>query len=117
MEKLELTPHKLNDNRLNYNTEKSFFGQTEMEYIGFWVTRTGIQPINKKVEAIMNLMPTTSKKWMKYFIGLVNYCRDMWSRSSHLLQPFTEFTSYEVRLKWTDVEQKAFYDIKQAVAH
>ena len=36
----------LKDNRLKFNIEKSSFGQTEMNYLRFWVTRTGIQPIN-----------------------------------------------------------------------
>ena len=29
-----------------------FFGPTEMEYLGFWVTHNGVKPINKKAEAI-----------------------------------------------------------------
>ena len=48
LEKLELTPQKLKDNGLKCNIKKSFFGQTEMKYLGFWVTQTGIQPVNNK---------------------------------------------------------------------
>ena len=29
------------------NVDKSFFGQAEKEYIGFWDTWNGIRPINK----------------------------------------------------------------------
>ena len=47
-EKLERTLQKLKDNGLKYNIEISSFGKTEMEYLRFWVTRTGIRPINKK---------------------------------------------------------------------
>ena len=28
-----------------------------MEYLGFWVTRTGIRSINKQIEDIVNMMP------------------------------------------------------------
>ena len=35
---------------------------------------------------------------------------------SHLLQPLTVLTSNKVKFKWTDVEQKAFDEIKRAVA-
>ena len=35
LEKLELTLQTLKDNGLKCNIEKSFFGQTEMEYLGF----------------------------------------------------------------------------------
>ena len=37
----------------------------------------------------------------------------MWNRQSHLLQPLTELRSNKVSFKWTDIEQKAFYDIKR----
>ena len=50
------------------------------------------------------------------FIGIVNYYRDMWSRLSHLLHPLTALESNKVKLKWTDLEQKAFDYIKRAVA-
>ena len=40
----------------------------------------------------------------------------MWYRRSHLIHRLTALTSNKVRLKWTDVEQKYFDDIKQAVA-
>ena len=49
LEKLELTLKKLNNNRLKRNIEKSLFGKTKMEYLGFWVNLTGIRPINMKL--------------------------------------------------------------------
>ena len=45
--KLEQVLQKLKDSRLKCNIEKSIFGQTEMEYLGFWVIRKGIRPVNK----------------------------------------------------------------------
>ena len=35
LEKLELNLQKIKDNGLRCNKEKSFFGQTEMEYLSF----------------------------------------------------------------------------------
>ena len=77
LEKLELTLQKIKDNRLKCNLEKSFFGQTEIEYLGFRVTWRGIWPINKKVEAIVNMKPPKNTKEVCSFIGIVNYYRDM----------------------------------------
>ena len=107
----------LRANRLKCNIEKSYFGQTEMEYLGFWVNWTGIWPINKKVEAIVNMMPPKNQKQVCSFIGLVNYYRDIWAKQSHLLQPLTILTSKKVKFKWTVVEQKSFNEIKQIFAH
>ena len=66
-----------------------------MEYLGFWVTKNGIQHA---------------------FIGLVNYYKDMWAKRSHLLHHLTALTPNKVKFKWTDVEQKAFGKIKYIVA-
>ena len=41
--------NKLKVKGLKYNIEKSFFRQTEIEFLGFWVTRDGVKPINKKI--------------------------------------------------------------------
>ena len=62
LEKLKLILEKLKDNRLKCNVEKLLFGQIEMEYLVFLVTRTGNRPINKKLEAIVNMKPPKKTK-------------------------------------------------------
>ena len=117
LDKLEQMLQKLKDNGRKCNIDKSFFGKTEMEYLGFWVTGTGIRPINKKVKAIVNMTPPKNMKQMRAFIGVINYYRDMWARRSHILHPLTALTSPKVKFKWTSVEQKSFDKIKRTVAH
>ena len=48
IQKLASTINKLKVKGLKYNIEKYFFGKTEIEYLGFWVTR-GVKPINNKI--------------------------------------------------------------------
>ena len=48
LNKLEQVLQNIKDNRLKCNIEKSFFRKTQMEYLGFWVTRNGIHPVKKK---------------------------------------------------------------------
>ena len=43
-----------------------------MEYLGFWVTRDGVKPTNRKTEAMNNINSTTSQKKIQRFIGAVN---------------------------------------------
>ena len=88
-----------------------------MEYLGFWVNQSGIQPIYKKLEAIINMTPPKNMEEVRAFIGIVNYYRDMWYRRSHLLNPLTALTLSKVKFKWSDVDHKSFYDIKRAVTH
>ena len=50
------------------------------------------------------------------FIILVNNCREMWSRWSHLLHPLTTLTPDKVKFKWIEIEKNAFEDIKHIVS-
>jgi hypothetical protein len=84
LEKLDEVLKRLEKAGLKVNAKKSFFAREELEYLGFWITRNGIQPLPKKVEAIQRLAPPTNKKELRGFIGLVNYYRDMWKNRSHL---------------------------------
>ena len=62
------------------------------------------------------MKPHNNKKQVQAFISVINYCRDMWARLSHLLHPLTALTSPKVKFKWTDVEHKVFDEIKRTVA-
>ena len=86
---VELVLQRLNDVGFAVNLRKSKFAVTEIDYLGYWITRNGIQPQPKKVEAIMRLTPPTTKRQLRRFLGMINYYRDMWRRRSHVLAPLT----------------------------
>jgi len=115
LNKLEAIFERLLEAGLKVNAKKSFFGKDSLEYLGYWVTRDGIQPLETKVSAIRKIAVPTNKKQLRRFIGLVNYYRDMWIRRSDVLAPLTRLTSKEAKWRWTDVEQKAFDTMKQIV--
>ena len=49
IQNLELTLNKLKEKGLKFSIENSFFRQTKMEYLGFWVTCDGAKTINRKI--------------------------------------------------------------------
>jgi len=101
---------------LKVNASKSSFCSEELEYLGYWISRQGIRPLQKKVEAINNLATPKTKKQLRSFIGMVNHYRDMWIRRSDVLSPLTELTSKKVKFVWTDRHQKAFDTMKRIMA-
>jgi hypothetical protein len=101
---------------LKVNATKSFFGKPELEYLGFWITRTGIQPVAKKVDAILNIATPTTRRELRRFLGMVNYYRDMWIRRSDVLAPLTKLVSNEAKWLWTPEQQKAFETMKQIMS-
>ncbi len=101
---------------LKINAKKSFFAKGELEYLGYWVTRKGIQPMPKKVDAMMLLEDPKTRKQLRAFIGMINYYRDMWQHRSHVLAPLTSLTSVNIPWKWGDEQSKAFQKAKSILS-
>ena len=70
-----------------------------MEYLGFWVTHDGVNPINKNIEAITNMVPPTSRKEVRKLIGVINCYHNMCPRRSHVLVPLTKLTPIKSKFK------------------
>ena len=116
LEQLEAVFHLLRKSGLKVNATKSFFCEEQLEYLGYWITREGIQPLSRKVEAILNIAPPKTRKQLRSFIGMINYYRDMWIRRAHTLAPLTGMTSAKVKWEWTTEHQRAFDTIKRIMA-
>jgi transposase InsO family protein len=100
---------------MRVNASKSKFFAEQIEYLGYWITRKGIQPVYNKVEAILKIKAPKTRKELRRFIGIVNYYRDMWFRRSELLAPLTSLTSGNVKFEWLPSHQQAFDKIKKVI--
>ena len=116
MEKLHTVPTRIENSGFRANTRKGFFARTELEYLGYWLTRNGMQPQPKKVEAICRLAAPQNRRQLRHFLGMVNFYRDMWRRRSHLIAPLSALTSKDVPWKWGEEQQQAFEEIKRVVS-
>jgi hypothetical protein len=67
----------LSDKGLRVNAEKSTFCAGEIDYVGYWISKSGIHPIPKKVEANKNMVHQTTRRELRQLIVMVNYYRDM----------------------------------------
>jgi hypothetical protein len=54
------------------------------------LTREGIKPQPKKVQAILVLSPPNNVKKLRHFLGMLQYYQDMWARRSEMLAPLTD---------------------------
>ena len=89
---------RISEAGLRINADKSTFCAIEIEYLGFWITRQGVQPMTNQIVAIQNIArPATGRK-LQGFIGMINFYRDMWIRRSDLLAPLTAITSTKIPL-------------------
>ena len=86
----------------------------ETDFLGHWLTPTGIKPWCKKVDAILSLQPPSNIKQLHSFWGMVNYYCNMWPHQTHVLAPLTAMTS-KCAFNWDPNHQEAFDQMKSLV--
>ena len=58
---------------LRINADKSTFCAIEIEYLCFWITRQGVQPMTNQIEAIQNIARPATRRQLRRFIGMINF--------------------------------------------
>jgi hypothetical protein len=129
LQKMETVLTKLHDAKLKVNAAKSSFCAHEIEYLGYILTREGIKPQSKKGQAILALHLHNNVKELRHLLGMVQYYRDMWARSSEMLAPLTDLVGECRETKtprmnktkkkpwqWDPIHQQVIDNVKAAIA-
>ncbi len=114
---------------LEINVATLFFCAQETEYLGYILTRGGIKPQPKKVQANLVLNPPNNVKELQQFLGMVQYYRDVWQKRSEMLAPLTDLVGEcgEIKItkrnkskkkpwRWESIHQQAFDNVKATIA-
>jgi hypothetical protein len=64
---MEQVLYRLQKADFRANLRKCYFGEDKIDYLGYEITRYGIQPQPKKVDAILNLSPPKTKRQLRHF--------------------------------------------------
>ncbi len=130
LQKMERVLTRLCDAGVKANAAKSlWFCAHEIEYLGYILTRDGIKPQLKKVQAILALNLPNNVKELRNFLVMVQYYRNMWERRSEMLAPLTDLvgecgetkTTEKNKTKkkpwrWDLIHQQEFDNVKAAIA-
>ncbi len=128
LDKLREVLRRLCKAGLKVDAAKSFFCTHEIEYLGYILTREGIKPQPKKVQAILALNLPNNVKELRHFLGMVQYYRDMWAKCSEMLAPLFNLvgecgetkTTRKNKVKkkpwhWDLIHQIAFDNVKATI--
>jgi hypothetical protein len=118
LQELEIVLKRLAKAGLKCKIDKCLFCQPEIDYLGYIITKEGIKPQPKKVQAIIDMQRPTTKTEVRHFLGMVQYYRDLWPRRSEICAPLTELTKGTKKgpVQWNDRCETAFTKMKRLIA-
>ncbi len=120
LDKLEQVFIWFQDAGLKVDAAKSFFVTQETEFLGYILTRGGVKPQLKKVQAILMINLPNNVKELQRFLGMVQYYRDMWTKRSEILASLTDLVGKKNGTKkklwrWESIHQQAFENVKATI--
>jgi hypothetical protein len=97
------------------NSNKSAFGVSAGEFLGFLVHEVGIEVGKRSMKAIDEVVPPTNLEELQSLLGKINFVRRFISNLSQKVLPFSPLLRIKKDQKfvWGDKQQKAFDEIKQ----
>lgn len=118
---LRIVLERLRDNGLSINSEKCTFGATEVQFLGYLVSKDGISPLPEKVQAIRDFPKPDTVEKMRRFLGMVNHYHRCIPRASRLQAPLNKFLINSKKkdktpITWNSEAEQAFDTIKETLA-
>ncbi len=112
---LELVSERLNANGIQVNVKKSKFAQESVVYCGFKVEGGRITVDPDKVKAVTNWPAPQTVSAVRSFLGFVGFYRRFIEGFARIAAPLTDLTKKDVGWRWTDVEEKSFETLRDAL--
>jgi hypothetical protein len=113
---VRLVLDQLRQHKLYAKQSKCEFFQSSIGFLGHVVSGDGISMEPGKVKAITEWPPLQSVHDVRSFLGLAGYYRRFVTGFSRIAAPLSELTKNDQKWEWTNVQQQAFEQLKQAIA-
>lgn len=88
-ENLEIILKTIEEANMKIQIDKCEFMKDEVEFLGFIITQTGIKANQKKVQAIVEMLPPKTVKELRSFLGMAGYYRRFIKDFAKLAKPLT----------------------------
>ena len=103
-------------NGLVINLDKCSFALPEIDYLGHKITATGIVPLRRHVEALLQQPHPQDVCSLQRFLGMVNFYRRFLPGIAKILRPLTNALAGNPKsLNWSETHQESFEKAKSAL--
>ena len=105
----------LDNAELQLKAGKCKIAQSEIEWLGFKMTKDGISPVNTKVQAITEKLRPENLKELRSFLGAVNQFNKFIPDLASICFPFRSILKKDATWKWTPEHETAFIRVNNEV--
>ncbi|KAI8434016.1 hypothetical protein MSG28_012167 [Choristoneura fumiferana] len=120
MEHLKCLFQKLQEYGVIINHSKCLFGQPELEFLGYKVSASGIEPPSSMIEVIQQYTKPSSVKALRRFLGVLNFYRRFIKNAAETQAPLHNLLKNGVKgndpVPWTPEADAAFESCRQSLA-
>jgi len=115
LKNLRIVFERLKEFELKISLEKSHFCKTEILILGHIISSSGISTNPAKIACVRDFPPCRNQTEVRQIIGLASYYRRFVKGFSARAKPLTRLLENNVPFLWTESEQKALDDLKNAL--
>ncbi|KAG1463919.1 hypothetical protein G6F56_005189 [Rhizopus delemar] len=98
---------------LKLNPEKCFFFKDHLKFLGYIVTKEGLQTDPGKIQKIIDYPQPRTLKQVRGFLGLASYYRRFIKNFASIARPLHDQTKTTKRIPWNDRTTESFNTLKQ----
>ena len=115
VERLIQILHRCREHRITLNVNKFLFAKGVVDFVGYKVSRQGIEADPKKISAIRDFPVPTNVTELRSFFGLVNQLGQFSTKVSCAAEPLRPLLKKDTIFQWLPAHHEAFDAVKSAL--
>ena len=100
---------------LKLSKRKYCFLKAHVQYLGHYISGSGLKPVPEKLENLKKMPPPTDITGVRKFLGFIGYYRKFIRQYSDIARPLTNLTHKDKVFDWSGACQGAFEMLKEAL--
>ena len=110
---LSIAFNKLKLSGMKLSPEKSAFGVSQVDYLGYTIDTNGYRPLKSKVDTILRLEVPKTKTELKSFVGMLTFYGTSLPLLQYTLEPLHRISGSTKKFVWGKEQQLAFDKAKE----
>lgn len=113
LDRLNAVLTRLQSAGLTLRRDKCHFFEDQVTYLGYVITKAGLNKAPEKVKAMAEAPVPTNVSQLQSFLGLINYYRNFVPNASSILSPLYGLLKKGTNWNWDKIHSEAFENIKK----